>query len=71
MVRHCDEAAAKPDDSVDQAHRHVRICEDCVLDRSLASLLSGYTGRSQLRSSSTHILRIKRKPVFATVLGHI
>ena len=42
MMRHCDEAVAKPAAAVRPTHRATRPCDDCVVDRSLASLLSDY-----------------------------
>ena len=42
MVRHSDVAVVKPFSAAYQVHRDCTLCEDCVFDRSLAALLSGY-----------------------------
>jgi len=42
VVRHSDAAVVKPFSAAYQVHRDCTVCEDCVFDRSLASLLSGY-----------------------------
>jgi len=42
MVCHCDEAVENPSDTMYPSNPMAWLCNDCVVDRSLASLLSDY-----------------------------